>query len=71
MIYLHPDAIPEGWSGFTIYRPMERAPEGHLAYGPAVAAADTLEEALAEARRNSNCDKEGFFVSDGWNVWFV
>lgn len=71
MLYLHPDAIPEEGAAFTIHRPMERTPEGHLAYGPAVCGADTLAEALAEARRNSNCGPEGFFVSDGWNVWFV
>ena len=71
MLYLHPDAMPEDGAGFTIHRPMVRTPEGHLAYGAAVAAADTLKEALAEARRNSNCGPEGFFVSDGMNVWLV
>jgi hypothetical protein len=71
MLYFHPDAIPEEGAEFTIHRPMVRTPEGHLAHGAAIAAADTLAEALAEARRNSNCGPEGFFVSDGWNVWFV
>ena len=71
MLYLHPDALPEEGANFTIHRPMVRTPEGWLAYGAAICGADTLEEALKEARRNSKCGPEGFFVSDGWNVWFV
>ena len=71
MLYFHPDAIPENGADFTIHRPMVRTPEGHLAYGAAVAAADTLEEALAEARRMSDSGPEGHFVSDGLDVWLV
>ena len=71
MLYFHPDAIPEEGAEFAIHRPMVRTPEGHLAYGDAVCAADTLDEALAEARRLSNSGPEGHFVSDGRDVWFV
>ena len=71
MLYLHPDALPEDGADFTIHRPMVRTPEGHLAYGAAICAADTLEEALKEARRLSDCGPEGFFVSNGRETWFV
>ena len=71
MLYFHPDAIPEEGAEFAIHRPMVRTPEGRLAYGAAVAAADSLEEALREARRQSNSGPEGHFVSDGRSVWFV
>ena len=64
MLYFHPDAIPEDhWPEFYVRRPTWRDEAGQLQHGRALAAADTLEEALKDAKVE-NQFREGHYVTD-------